>query len=526
MAEKITSLRQALWNSADQLRGQMDANDYKNYLLGLIFYKHLSDKLLLAVCDNLEEHFNTFTDTQKIFEDAYQDEDLKDDLISVVTGDLGYFIEPTLTFEKLIQDVYHNTFQLESLAQGFRDIEQSGEDFENLFKDIDLYSKKLGSTPQKQNQTIANVMKTLNEIDFESVDGDTLGDAYEYLIGEFASESGKKAGEFYTPQAVSHLMTQIVFSGREDQKGMTLYDPAMESGTLLLNAKKYSHQSDTVSYYGQEINTSTYNLARMNMMLHGVAIENQHLSNADTLDADWPTDEPTNFDGVLMNPPYSLKWSATAGFLTDPRFSSYGVLAPKSKADFAFLLHVFYHLKNTGTMAIVLPHGVLFRGAAEGKIRQKLLEQGAIDTIIGLPSNIFYNTSIPTTIIILKKNRTNKDVFFIDASKEFDKGKNQNTMTDAHIKKILDAYKSRDNSDKFSYLASFDEIIENDYNLNIPRYVDTFEEVPVKPLPELAKQLNDIDQEIAKTNAKLDQLMKRLVGTTKEAQDELDAFRK
>lgn len=297
------------------------------------------------------------------------------------------------------------------------------------------------------------------------------------------------------------------------------------SGSLLLNAKKYSNQSDTVSYYGQEINTSTYNLARMNMMLHGVAIENQHLSNADTLDADWPTDEPTNFDGVLMNPPYSLKWSATAGFLTDPRFSSYGVLAPKSKADFAFLLHGFYHLKNTGTMAIVLPHGVLFRGAAEGKIRQKLLEQGAIDTIIGLPSNIFYNTSIPTTIIILKKNRTNKDVFFIDASKEFDKGKNQNTMTDNHIKKILDAYKSRDNSDKFSYLASFDEIIENDYNLNIPRYVDTFEEVPVKPLPELAKQLSDIDQEIAKTNAKLDQLMKQLVGTTKEAQDELDTFR-
>lgn len=227
MAEKTTSLRQALWHSADQLRGQMDANDYKNYLLGLIFYKHLSDKLLLAVCNNLEKHFNTFTEVQKIFEDAYQDQGLKDDLISVVTGDLGYFIEPTLTFEKLIQDVYHNTFQLESLAQGFSDIEQSGEDFENLFEDIDLYSKKLGSTPQKQNQTIANVMKTLNEIDFEAVDGDTLGDAYEYLIGEFASESGKKAGEFYTPQAVSHLMTQIVFLGREDQKGMTLYDPAM-----------------------------------------------------------------------------------------------------------------------------------------------------------------------------------------------------------------------------------------------------------------------------------------------------------
>lgn len=332
MAEKITSLRQALWNSADQLRGQMDANDYKNYLLGLIFYKHLSDKLLLAVCDNLEEHFNTFTDTQKIFEDAYQDEDLKDDLISVVTGDLGYFIEPTLTFEKLIQDVYHNTFQLESLAQGFRDIEQSGEDFENLFKDIDLYSKKLGSTPQKQNQTIANVMKTLNEIDFESVDGDTLGDAYEYLIGEFASESGKKAGEFYTPQAVSHLMTQIVFSGREDQKGMTLYDPAMESGTLLLNAKKYSHQSDTVSYYGQEINTSTYNLARMNMMLHGVAIENQHLSNADTLDADWPTDEPTNFDGGVDEPTLFFKMVSDCWFLNGSTFFKLRCISTKIKS--------------------------------------------------------------------------------------------------------------------------------------------------------------------------------------------------
>src|SRR5699024_7446562 len=206
----------------------------------------------------------------------------------------------------------------------------------------------------------------------------------------------------------------------------------------LLNAKKYSNYPDNVAYFGQELNRSTYNLARMNMILHDVAVENQNLHDADTLDQDWPTDEPTDFDAVLMNPPYSAKWSADSGFLQDPRFSSFGVLAPKSKADFAFLLHGYYHLKqNSGVMAIVLPHGVLFRGNAEGKIRQRLLEEGAIDTVIGLPANIFFNTSIPTTIMILKKNRTNRDVLFIDASKEFEKGKNQNIMTDKHIEKIL-----------------------------------------------------------------------------------------
>ena len=260
------------------------------------------------------------------------------------------------------------------------------------------------------------------------------------------------------------------------------------------------------------------------MMLHGVAIENYHLSNHDTLDEDWPTTEPTDFDGVLMNPPYSLKWSADSGFLQDPRFSSYGVLAPKSKADFAFLLHGFYHLKHNGVMAIVLPHGVLFRGAAEQKIRQHLLEEGAIDTVIGLPANIFYNTSIPTTIIILKKNRTNKDVFFIDASKEFEKGKNQNNMTEDHIAKILETYQKRENVEKFAHLASFEDIVENDYNLNIPRYVDTFEEEPVVPLADLADQLAEIDKEIGEVEARLAHMRSQLVGTTPEAQAELTAY--
>lgn len=287
------SLYQALWNSADILRSKMDASDYKSYLLGLIFYKYLSDKLLLAVCDNLDEPFVSFSQAQALYQENFSDEDVHDDLVEVLMDELGYVIEPALTFSFLVSEIYEGRFQLEALAQAFRDIEQSNEAFENLFEDIDLYSKKLGATPQKQNTTVSDVMKELNALDLTVHAGDILGDAYEYLIGQFASDSGKKAGEFYTPQAVSHLMTQIVFAGREDKKGMTLYDPTMGSGSLLLNAKRYSNQASTVSYFGQEVITSTYNLARMNMMLHGVPIENQHLRNGDTLDADWPTTEPT-----------------------------------------------------------------------------------------------------------------------------------------------------------------------------------------------------------------------------------------
>lgn len=370
-------------------------------------------------------------------------------------------------------------------------------------------------------------MKELAVLDVAGHAGDMLGDAYEYLIGQFATDSGKKAGEFYTPQPVAKLMTQIAFLGREDQLGFTIYDATMGSGSLLLNAKKYSHKPQTVVYFGQELNTSTYNLARMNMILHGVPVENQFLHNADTLDEDWPTQEPTNFDGVLMNPPYSAKWSASSGFMADPRFSPFGKLAPQSKADFAFLLHGYYHLKqDNGVMAIVLPHGVLFRGNAEGTIRKALLEEGAIDTVIGLPANIFFNTSIPTTVIILKKNRTNRDVYFIDASKEFDKGKNQNIMTDAHIEKILEAYKSREEIDKFAHLASYEEIVENDYNLNIPRYVDTFEEEEVEPLTDIVRKINTTNEAIQNQTASLLEMLGQLHGTTPEADAELKKFLK
>ena len=338
------------------------------------------------------------------------------------------------------------------------------------------------------------------------------------------SETGKKAGEFYTPQAVSKILTRIAISGQESKKGLSVYDPCMGSGSLLLNAKKYALESIYIKYYGQELMTSTYNLARMNMFLHGIAPENQRLRNGDTLDSDWPTEEETDFNMVLMNPPYSAKWSAAAGFLQDERFSDYGVLAPKSKADYAFLLHGLYHLKNNGTMSIVLPHGVLFRGAAEGKIREKLLRSGNIYAIIGLPANLFYNTSIPTCIVVLKKHRDGRDVLFIDASKKFDKGKKQNTMTDEHIDAIVDLYHKRETIEKESYLASFEDIEKNDFNLNIPRYVDNFEKEEEINLNELLTEMKQTDDEIKKAQKEVLSCLKDLTSSDQDIMSSLNCL--
>ena len=280
-------------------------------------------------------------------------------------------------------------------------------------------------------------------------------------------------------------------------------------------------EPDYIKYYGQELNTSTFNLARMNMFLHGIVPENQVLRNGDTLDGDWPTGEETDFNMVLMNPPYSAKWSAAAGFLQDERFSDYGVLAPKSKADYAFLLHGLYHLKNNGTMAIVLPHGVLFRGAAEGKIREKLLRSGNIYAVIGLPANLFYNTSIPTCIVVLKKHRDGRDVLFIDASQKFEKGKKQNAMTDEHIDVVMELYKNRKTVEKESYLASFEDIEKNDFNLNIPRYVDNFEEEKEIDLDELLTSISTTDDEIEKTQEEFITLLKELTSTDEKIEASL-----
>ena len=361
---------------------------------------------------------------------------------------------------------------------------------------MDLKSKKLGADDQQRNVTITEVLKKLNGIDVLGHNGDVIGDAYEFLISQFASEAGKKAGEFYTPHEVSDMMARIAAIGQEDKKLFSVFDPTMGSGSLMLNIRNYLNHPKSVKYHGQELNTTTFNLAKMNLILHGVDNEDIRLRNGDTLNKDWPTDEPYTFDSVVMNPPYSAKWSSDDTFLDDSRFNRYGKLAPKSKADFAFLLHGYYHLKDSGTMAIILPHGVLFRGAAEGVIRKKLLEDGSIDTVIGMPANLFFGTSIPTTVIILKKNRTSRDVLFIDASKDFIKGKNQNKLSQENIDRIVETYKKREDVEKFAHVASFEEIKENDFNLNIPRYVDTFEEQEEIDIVELGKELVDLNQQI------------------------------
>ena len=526
MNNEEKNLEQVLWDSANVMRQTMGAADYMDYALGLIFYKHLSDKTLETAAQALteageidESEVATEEQRQEAYTKYYDDPDSQEYLLASM--DMDYTIKPDFTFTAFLKEIKDKTFQLEHLEQAFRDLEQSNADLlGHLFDDVDLHSNKLGPTPQKQNDLIADVMQALAPLNLDSHSGDVLGDAYEYLIGNFASDMGQKAGEFYTPQSVSTLLTHIVTSGYEDKKGFSAYDPAMGSGSLLLNVRKYIQSADSIEYYGQEIKTSTYNLARMNMIIHGVSATNQHLHNADTLDKDWPADEVTDFDAVMMNPPYSQKWSADKGFLNDPRFSDYGVLAPKSKADYAFLLHGLYHLKSTGTMGIVLPHGVLFRGAAEGKIRQKLLEKGYIYAVIGLPAGIFYSTGIPTIIMVLKKDRPGRDVLFIDGSKEFVKGKPQNTLTDANIERLYNAYKDRKDEEKFCHVATFEEIQENDFNLNIPRYVDTFEPEPDVDLGELNKEMAETNEQIEANEKELLAMLKELTTTdTKKAKD-------
>lgn len=509
----MSALNQKLFSAADNLRSKMDASEYKNYLLGLIFYKYLSDKLLEKVvvsADGSLEDYDTQKKQTELYIELLADDDIKDDLIETLVDVLGYDIEPKYLFNVLAEQAQQNVFQLNDLNKAFVELASKYEQFNGLFDDVDLTSKKLGSDDQQRNITITEVLKKLAHVDLMGYGGDVIGDAYEFLISQFASEAGKKAGEFYTPHQVSDMMARIVAIGQEDKKLFSVFDPTMGSGSLMLNVRNYLNYPDSVKYHGQELNTTTFNLAKMNLILHGVDSEDMRLRNGDTLNKDWPTDEPYTFDSVLMNPPYSAKWSADDTFLDDSRFNRYGKLAPKTKADFAFLLHGFYHLKDSGTMAIVLPHGILFRGAAEGVIRKKLLEDGSIDAVIGLPGNMFFGTSIPTTVVILKKNRETRDVLFIDASKDFIKGKNQNKLSTEHIDRIVETYKVRESVEKYAYVASFDEIKENDFNLNIPRYVDTFEEEEQIDLATIGSDLKVVREKKAELEANLYEMISSL----------------
>lgn len=513
--DQKTQLERQLWNIADLLRGKMNADEYKNYILGFIFYKYLSEKQQAFADKNLKAD-------KVLYKDLNEKKDTK--LIEILKRrsleSLGYFLKPQELFEYIVKKgqgkiAKADTFILEDLKKVFNDIEQtavgneSEDDFIGLFEDVDLSSAKLGRSEKDKNAVIVDILGHLAEIDFQIQDAksDILGDAYEYLIGKFAAGAGKKGGEFYTPSQVSRLLAMIVTHGKKRIK--SAYDPTCGSGSLLLRLKDYTKIDN---YFGQELNRTTYNLARMNMLLHDIHYTHFNINQGDTLTHDlFPG---LNAEALVANPPFSANWKSSEDpvLAEDERFMQYGALAPKGTADFAFVTHMLYHLSDSGTMAVVLPHGVLFRSGAEGKIRRYIIEkQNSLDAVIGLPGNLFYGTSIPATVLVFKKCRNaDENILFIDASKEFEKSKNQNNLTDQNIRKIFDTYIARKEVDKYAHIASLDEIKENDFNLNIPRYVNTFEEEELIDIEVVAKEIKLIDKDMQETDKKISEFCKEL----------------
>ena len=514
--EQKKQLEQQLWNIANTLRGKMNADEFRDYILGFIFFKYLSEKMELYADSILEQDGLKF---REINENSADGKEYIEAIREEALDKLGYFLKPTELFCEIAvkgnSDIEGTSnFIIEDLQKILINIQQSTmgteseDDFDNLFEDMDLNSTKLGKTPDARNEIISKVLFHLDQIDFELNDTelDVLGDAYEYLIGQFASGAGKKAGEFYTPQEVSKVLAKIVTTGKTKLK--SVYDPTCGSGSLLLRvAKEVGEVSD---FYGQEMNRTTYNLARMNMILHDVHYRQFDIKQEDTLERPQHLDK--QFEAIVANPPFSAQWSANPLFTSDDRFSQYGKLAPSSKADFAFVQHMIYHLADNGIMAIVLPHGVLFRGSAEQHIRRYLIEdRNYLDAVIGLPANIFYGTSIPTCILVFKKCRENpEDILFIDASQHFEKQKTQNYLRDQHIDKIIETYRNRTEEEKYSRKAPLSEITENDYNLNIPRYVDTFEEEEKIDINAVAEEIVNLDKTMVDIDALLSDFCKQL----------------
>jgi len=495
-------LEQQLWNIANTLRGKMDADEFRDYILGFIFYKYLSEKMV-RYADRIliPDGFKYIEIKEGTSKGEQYIELIKEDAL----GGLGYFLRPSELFSEIakrgnsvLEGV--DNFILGDLKKILTNIEQSTmgteseDDFDNLFEDLDLTSTKLGRTESAKNELIAKVLSHLDKIDFflEDSEKDVLGDAYEYLIGQFASGAGKKAGEFYTPQEVSKVLAKLVTTGKTKLK--SVYDPTCGSGSLLLRVAR--EVKEVSNFFGQELNRTTYNLARMNMILHDVHYRKFDIRQEDTLER--PQHIDMRFEAIVANPPFSAQWSASPLFMSDDRFSQYGKLAPSSKADFAFVQHMIYHLAENGIMAIVLPHGTLFRGGAEQVIRKYLIEdRNYLDAVIGLPANVFYGTSIPTCIMVYKRCRENpEDVLFIDASQHFDKVKTQNVLRDEHIDKIISTYRGRLEEEKYSRRATLQEIADNDYNLNIPRYVDTFEAEDSIDINAVAAEIKELDEQM------------------------------
>ena len=516
--EQKKKLERQLWGVANVLRGKMNADEYKNYILGFIFYKYLSEKLEGYVNKKLLAREKiTFSE---IKENTKEGKEYLKHIETACINHLGFFLRPTELFSYLVKKgkgeiKEQKTFILEDLKNILNDIEktsagtESEDDFKGLFDDMDLTSTKLGSRESEKNEVVVEVLTLLSGIDFQLEDAksDLLGDAYEYLIGEFAAGAGKKGGEFYTPSQVSRLLSKIVSHDKKRIK--SAYDPTCGSGSLLLRLGEFTEIS---KYYGQELNPTTYNLARMNMILHGVHFEHFAIRQGDTLREDMHPD--LKAEAIVANPPFAVQWKGDSDpqLAHDDRFSQYGRLAPKSVADYAFVTHMLYHLADNGTMAIVLPHGALFRSGAEGQIRKYIIEkQNYLDAVIGLPPNLFYGTSIPATILVFKKcRRDDEDILFIDASKNFEKMGNQNKLTNENIEKIFDTYKNRKEIDKYSHRANLDEIKENDFNLNIPRYVNTFEDEAIVDIKEVAKKLKELHTNELNLQNKIEQFCDEL----------------
>ncbi len=521
--EEKNRLGQILWDIANDLRGAMNADDFRDYMLSFLFLRYLSSNYEKAVKKELGSDYPQIDEESHVIPLQLWYNENPDDIKmfeKMMRKKVHYVIPPEFTWDSIAEMARrHNKELLKTLYDGFKHIEEESfeSSFAGLFSEINLNSEKLGKTHDDRNKKLCEIIsKIASGIKEFSTDSDRLGDAYEYLIGQFAAGSGKKAGEFYTPQAISTILSEIVTLDSQDPRTGKkkrldkVFDFACGSGSLLLNVKKHLGKEGTIGkIYGQEKNITTYNLARMNMLLHGVKDNEFEIFHGDSLTNDWDILQERNpnkqmkFDAIVANPPFSYRWDPSEEMAKDIRFTAFG-LAPKSAADFAFLLHGFNFLDDAGTMAIILPHGVLFRGGAEEKIRRGLLEKGYIDTVIGLPSNLFFSTGIPVCILVLKRCKKSDDVLFINASEHFAKGKRQNRLRVGEndepndIKKIVNTYKNRTEEERYSKRISLERIEAEGYNLNISRYISTAKEDKKIDLKKENKKLVDLEKDIVK----------------------------
>lgn len=526
-------LGQTLWAIADQLRGAMNADDFRDYMLSFLFLRYLSDNYEIAAKKELGNDYPELPTDVLLKTGAATPlqvwyEENKADIPAFekqMRRKVHYVIEPAHLWNSIANLARtQNGELLSTLQAGFKYIETESFEstFQGLFSEINLGSDKLGRTYADRNAKLCTIIQKIAEgLNEFSTDIDALGDAYEYLIGQFAAGSGKKAGEFYTPQQISDILSAIVTLDSQDPKTgpkkrlESVLDFACGSGSLLLNVRKRVGPHGIGKIYGQEKNITTYNLARMNMLLHGVKDTEFEIYHGDTLSNDWdilrelnPAKKPA-FDAIVANPPFSYRWDPTEAMADDVRFKNHG-LAPKSAADFAFLLHGFHFLKDDGVMAIILPHGVLFRSGAEERIRTKLLKDGHIDTVIGLPSNLFYSTGIPVCILVLKKCKQPDDVLFINAAEHFAKGKRQNQLTDEHIAKIIKTYQTREPEPRYARRVEMEEIEKNGYNLNISRYISTASAETEIELQAVNDELTTLEETIQAARDKHNAFLKEL----------------